>query len=132
ERAAAVYGDSDPTYLAQLKAMNDARRAKIEGDLTSLGYAPAGTPGRGQFASQWTIDDIRKATGIGSAEPAKAEVVGNATLETKVTIEPSPDFLTRIELRVQNAINAFRSSGSAATGSTGSTGRSMPEVGAVP
>ncbi|WP_316171271.1 hypothetical protein [Bradyrhizobium sp. SZCCHNRI1058] len=132
ERAAEIYGDSDPTYLPQLKAMNEAKRAKIEGDLTSLGYAPAGTPGRGQLASQWTIDDIRKATSIGSAEPAKAEVVGNATLETKVTVEPSPDFLTRVEQRVQNAINAFRSSGTAATGSTGSTGRSLPEAGVVP
>jgi hypothetical protein len=130
ERAAAIYGDSDPTYLAQLKAMNDAKRAKIESELTDLGYAGPGVPGRGMYAGQYSIADIQRATGIGgSAEPVKAEVVGNATLETTVKVEPSPDFLTRIEQTVHNAINAFRSSGGPATGSAGSTGQSMPEAG---
>lgn len=130
EKAAEVYGHDDPAYDAQLKALNDAKRAKIEAELTGLGYAGPGTPGRGQMASQWTVDDIRKATGIGgSGEPVEAKIVGEATLKTEVTVAPSPDFLARVQQTVQNGINAFRSSGAPATGSSGSTGRSMPEAG---
>jgi hypothetical protein len=132
ESAANIYGHDDPAYDAQLKALNDAKRAKIEASLTDLGYAGPGTPGRGQMASSWNVDDIRRATGIGSAEPAKAEVVGNATLETVVRVEPSPDFLARVTQTVQNGINAFRSTGGPSTGSTGSTGKSMPEAGPAP
>lgn len=129
DAAGAIYGDSDPTYTAQLKAMNDAKRAAIEAQLTDLGFAGPGVPGRGLYAGQYSIADIQKATGIGAAgEPVKAEVVGNATLETTVTVSPSPDFLTRIEQKIQNGINAFRGSGGPATGSAGSTGRSMPEA----
>ncbi|MBR0969613.1 hypothetical protein [Bradyrhizobium japonicum] len=130
ETAADIYGHDDPAYDAQLKALNDAKRARIEASLTDLGYAGPGTPGRGQMASSWTIDDIRKATGIGgSGESVEAKVVGEATLKTEVTVSPSPDFLTRVQQTVQNGINAFRSSGGPATGSSGSTGRSMPEAG---
>lgn len=130
ERAADIYGHNDPEYDAQLKALNDAKRAKVEAELTNLGYAGPGVPGRGQMASQWTLDDIRRATGIGgNGEPVKAEVVGEAVLKTEVTVSPSPDFLARVQQTVQNGINAFRSSGSPATGSSGSTGRSMPEAG---
>jgi hypothetical protein len=117
---------------ADRQATRDAERAKIEAGLTDLGYAGPGTPGRGQMASSWNVDDIRRATGIGSAEPAKAEVVGNATLETVVRVEPSPDFLARVTQTVQNGINAFRSTGGPATGSSGSTGKSMPEAGPAP
>lgn len=65
-------------------------------------------------------------------QPAKAEVVGNATLDVKVTAEPSPDFLTRVQTTVNNAINAFRATNAPATGTAGSTGKSMPESGAAP
>jgi hypothetical protein len=134
ERAADVYGHDDPTYDAQLKALNDAKRAKIEAELAGLGYGPAGLPGRGQMASQWTVADIQKATGIGggSGEPVKAEVVGNATLETTVKVEPAAGFWAQVDQRIQNGINAFRSSGAPASGSSGSTGRSMPEAGPPP
>ena len=131
EKAAEIYGHDDPVYDAQLRAMNEAKRAKIESELTDLGFAGPGVPGRGLYAGQYSIDDIRKATGIGGGaggEPVKAEVVGNATLETTVTVSPSADFLTRVEQKVTNAINAFRSSGAPAAGSSGSTGRSMPEA----
>ncbi len=37
-----------------------------------------------------------------SSEPVKAGVVGNATLETKVTVSPSPDLLAKIDQRMQN------------------------------
>lgn len=115
---------------AERQARRDAERAKVESSLTDLGYAGPGTPGRGQMASSWTIDDIRKATGIGSAgEPPEAKIVGEATLKTEVVVSPSPDFLARVSQTVQNGINAFRSSGAPATGSSGSTGRSMPEAG---
>lgn len=133
ERAADIYGHDDPTYDAQLKALNDAKRAKIEASLTDLGYAGPGTPGRGQMASSWTIDDIRKATGIGgSSEPVKAEVVGNATLDANITVKTEPGFWAQIDQKITNGINAFRSSGAPSTGSTGSTGKSMPEAGPAP
>jgi hypothetical protein len=133
ERAADIYGHDDPAYDAQLKAINDAKRAKIEASLTDLGYAGPGTPGRGQMASSWTIDDIRKATGIGgSSEPVKAEVVGNATLDANITVKTEPGFWAQIDQKITNGINAFRSSGGPSTGSTGSTGKSMPEAGPAP
>lgn len=128
ERAAEIYGHDDPLYDAQLKAMNAAKRAKIESELTDLGFAGPGVPGRGMFAGQYNINDIRRATGIGAAEPVEAKVVGEATLKTEVTVSPSPDFLARIQQTVQNGINAFRSSGAPAAGTSGSTGRSMPEA----
>lgn len=128
DKAAGIYGDAD--FESYVKGQNAAKRAAIESQLTDLGFAGPGTPGRGLYAGQYSIDDIRKATGIGGSptEPAKAEVVGNATLETKVIVEPSPDFLTRIEQKISNGINAFRSTGGAAKGTTGSTGNSMPEA----
>jgi hypothetical protein len=75
EEAADIYGHDDPVYDAQLKAMNAAKRANIESELTDLGIAGPSVPGRGLYAGQYSIDAIRKATGIGSAggEPVKAE-----------------------------------------------------------
>lgn len=130
ERAAEIYGHGDPAYDAQLKAMNAAKRAKIESELTNLGFAGPGTPGRGLYAGQYSIADIQAATGIGggSKDPVKAEVVGEATLKTEVTVSPSPDFLARVSQTVQNGINAFKSSGGPASGSSGSTGRSSPDA----
>jgi len=136
ERAADIYGHDDPTYDAQLKALNDGKRAKIEADLRGLGYAGPGTPGRGQMAADWTIDDIRKATGLGGpagvGEPVKAVVEGNATLDATVTVKPTSEFWATVETKISNAINAFRSSGAPASGTAGSTGRSMPEAGPAP
>ncbi len=133
DRAADIFGHSDPVYDAQLKALNDGKRAKIEADLRDLGYAGPGTPGRGQMASDWTIEDIRKATGLGGAgEPVKAVVEGNATLDATVTVKPSSEFWATVESKISNAINAFRSSGAPASGTAGSTGRSMPEAGPAP
>lgn len=136
ERAGEIYGHDDPVYDAQLKALNDGKRAKIEADLRDLGYAGSGVPGRGQMASDWTIDDIRKATALGgpagNAEPVKAVVEGNATLDATVTVKPSSEFWATVETKISNAINAFRSSGAPAMGTAGSTGRSMPEAGPAP
>ncbi|NEW96646.1 hypothetical protein [Rhodopseudomonas sp. BR0G17] len=112
---------------------NAAERARINAELEDRGFGPAGVPGRGMMAGSYSAADIGRALGLGGAgEPAKAEVVGNATLETKVTVSPSPDFLSRVEQTVTNAINAFRSSGSTKTGSTGSTGRSSPDAAPAP
>ncbi|MDX3970659.1 MAG: hypothetical protein QHD01_29265 [Bradyrhizobium sp.] len=130
EEAAGIYGD--PEFEAYVKAQTTGKRAALEKELEGFGYNPAVTQGRygGQGAPNWTLDDIRKATGIGgNGEAVKAEVVGEATLKTEVTVSPSPDFLTRVQQTVQNGINAFRASGGPATGSAGSTGRSMPEAG---
>jgi hypothetical protein len=120
--------------VAAIRSDHDDERARLESELEGFGYSPAVTSGRyqGQGAPNWTIDDIRKATGIGNGEPVKAVVEGEATLKTVVEVSPSPDFLARIRQEVSNAINAFRSSGMPSTGSAGSTGRSMPEAGPAP
>lgn len=129
DKAAGIYGD--PDFEAYVKAQTSAKRAALNGELGAFGYNSAVTEGRYQAGGpSWSIDDIRKATGIGGAgEPAEAKIVGEATLKTEVTVSPSPDFLARVSQTVQNGINAFRSTGAPTTGSSGSTGRSMPEAG---
>ena len=131
DRAAAILGDGDEVYRAQAKARSDAQRAAAERQLSDLGFAAPGTPGRGLLAGQYSIDDIRNATGIGSGsqQPAKAEIVGNATLDATVTVKPSSEFWATVEQKISNAINAFRSTNAPASGSSGSTGQSMPEAG---
>ncbi|WP_159104012.1 hypothetical protein [Rhodopseudomonas sp. B29] len=122
----------------QRRAARDAERARVETELEGFGYNPAVTAGRWRGPqTQWSVDDIRAvagggAPGAGNGEPVKAVVEGNATLETRVTINPSPSFLAQIEQKVTNAINAFRSSGVTASGSTGSTGRSSPDAAPAP
>ncbi|WP_316189407.1 hypothetical protein [Bradyrhizobium sp. SZCCHNS1054] len=123
----------DNWFGRRVWAMRDANakeRAEIEAQLSDKGYAPPGVPGRGLWAGSYTVDDLQKALGIsaGTQEPAKAEVVGNATLETTVKVEPSPLFQTMVDQRIDNKINAFKSSGQGSTGTTGSTGKTMPEA----
>jgi hypothetical protein len=121
--------------VAAIRAEHDAERARLESELEGFGYNPAITSGRyqGQGAPNWTIDDIRKATGLGSnGEPVKAVVEGNATLDANITIKTEPGFWAQIDQKISNAINAFRSSNAPATGTAGSTGRSMPEAVAAP
>lgn len=131
EKAAAIYGDSDPLYLKQLRERNGEKRAKLEADLAGMGYAGPEVGKRYEGPrTQWSIDDIRAATGIGGAgNEVKAVVEGNATLDANITVKPSSEFWATVESKISNAINAFRSSGAAATGTAGSTGRSMPEAG---
>jgi hypothetical protein len=117
--------------VAAIRGEHDAERAKLESELEGFGYSPLVRQGRyqGQDAPTWTIDDIRKATGLGgNGEPVEAKVIGEATLKSGVEVSPSPDFLARIRQEINNAINAFRSSGVPATGTSGATGRSMPEA----
>ncbi|WP_316190542.1 hypothetical protein [Bradyrhizobium sp. SZCCHNS2096] len=123
-----------PSLDADALDRQTRERAGIESQLAAKGYAPAGVPGRGLMAGAYTVEDLQRALGIssGPGEAVKAEVIGEATLKTEVTVSASPDFLTRVRQEVQNSINAFRSSGQSATGSTGSTGRSMPEAGPAP
>lgn len=130
DKAAAIYGDKD--FEREAIARNKPERDKIESDLADKGYAAPGTPGRGMMAGSYNVDDLQRALGMvgaGNKEPVKAEVVGEATLKTEVTVSPSPSFLASVRQEVQNGINAFKSSGGGATGTTGSTGRSMPEAG---
>jgi hypothetical protein len=62
----------------------------------------------------------------------KAVVEGNATLDANITVKTEPGFWAQIDQKINNAINAFRSSNAPATGTAGSTGRSMPEAVAGP
>jgi hypothetical protein len=129
DKAAGIYGD--PDFESYVKGQTDAKRAGLNADLGQFGYNPAVTSGRyqGQGAANWTIDDIRRATGIGSGEPVKAEIVGNATLDATIKVQAGDGFWAQVEQRIQNGINAFRSTGAPATGTSGSTGKSMPEAG---
>lgn len=130
DKAAAIYGDKD--FEREAIARNRPERDRIESELADKGYAAPGTPGRGMMAGSYNVDDLQRALGIGGAgnnQPVKAEVVGEATLKTEVSISPSPSFLASVRQEVQNGINAFKNSGGGATGTTGSTGRSMPEAG---
>lgn len=115
---------------------NDGRaetRARLEKELEGFGYNAGVKGGRygGQGGPNWTIEDIRSATGIGGAGgEVKAIVEGQATLEANVTVKPSSEFWATVESKINNAINAFRSTGGPSSGTSGSTGRSMPEAGA--
>lgn len=119
--------------VAAIRAGNDAERSRIENELEGFGYNRNVTAGRYQGGTpSWTIDDMRQANGMGGGEPVKAVVEGNATLEANITVKTEPGFWAQIDQKINNAINAFRSSGGPATGTTGSTGRSMPEAVATP
>ena len=131
DNAAGIYGDKD--FEAEAHARYAKERAAIEAELSEKGYGPAGVPGRGMPASSFDVQDIQRAVGIGgTAEPVKAVVEGNATLDATVTVKPSSEFWATVEQKISNAINAFRSSNTPASGTSGSTGRSMPEAGAAP
>jgi hypothetical protein len=111
-----------------------AERARLNSELEGFGYNPAVTQGRWDTKGSpgWSIDDIRKATGIGSAEPVKAEVEGQAKVDVAVKVEASPSLLASIEQKIATAVMALRSTGTTAKGSTGSTGQSAPDAAPSP
>ncbi|MBI1202542.1 MAG: hypothetical protein GC182_08530 [Rhodopseudomonas sp.] len=67
------------------------------------------------------VEDVRGRVGGGYIE-------GSAEIHTKVDVSPSPDFITRIETMISNAIHGISVNGTSPTGSSGSTGGSMPEA----
>jgi hypothetical protein len=62
------------------------------------------------------------------ADPPKAELSGSADVNSKVTVEPSPDFIVRVETMISNAIRGLTINGAPPTGTAGSTGSAMPEA----
>jgi hypothetical protein len=77
-----------------------------------------------------TIDAVQQA--IGNAN-VTAKLEGAADVNVKVTVEPSPDFLTRIKNQISNAIGNLRINGGIPEkGTAGSTGKSMPEAAPAP
>lgn len=111
-------------------SVHDAMRRSFADDRERLGLSMPDTTGD---AMRSTLQGWGVGNGTGGAAPGggevKAVVEGQATLEATVTVSPSPYFLSTIDQRVDNKINAFRSMGGPASGTTGSTGRSMPEAG---
>jgi hypothetical protein len=75
---------------------------------------------------QITLDDIHAA--IYGGDAAKPGISGSADITNKITVEPSPDFITRIETMISNALHGISVNGVLPTGTTGSVGTSMPEV----
>lgn len=53
---------------------------------------------------------------------------GTAEINTKITVEPSPDFITRIETMISNSLRNVAIAGVPPTGTSGSTGGAMPEA----
>jgi hypothetical protein len=105
----------------------DRERADIESRLAELGYGPAGLPGRGRMDTV-ARSDLLTSLPDAPREPVKAEVEGNATLDVNVKVEPSPDFLAKVDQRVDNKINAFRNTATPGSGTAGSLGRSSPDA----
>jgi len=103
----------------------------FNGTETTSGFLPRkGSFGRGGGSPMWGSGDL-----IGGGEGGRAiraELVGTAELNARITVEPSPDFLTRIDTRISNGINAVRVNGAPPVGTAGSTGTAMPETGAMP
>lgn len=101
-----------------------------------FGFSPGSTtPGFSRSSSTWWPSWLPGGTEppmkyeAVDAKPVTAQIEGNATLDTRVTVEASPDFWTKVDTKINNKINAFRNSGGAPeTGTTGSTGKSMPEA----
>jgi hypothetical protein len=106
---------------------NAAERAAIEAQFDEKGYGPPGVPGRGMPASSFNVQDISRVMGFG-AEPVKAVVEGNATLNTTVTVNAGEGFWAKVDQKIENAINAFRSTSAPARGTAGSTGGSSPDA----
>lgn len=71
-------------------------------------------------------------TQAGKPEPVKAEVEGNATLTGVITVAPSAYFMTTIDQKIDNKINAFKSTNITGRGTAGDTGRSSPDASASP
>lgn len=70
--------------------------------------------------------------GSGTKEPVKAEIEGNATLTGNITVAPSSYFMTTIDTRIDNKINAFKQSNVTGRGTAGDTGRSSPDASSSP
>ena len=103
-----------PGGAAAAKASGGSRldhiRASFNSDRERFGLAPTQAP----------------------ATPLKAQVEGNATLTATMTIAPSAYFMTTIDQRIDNKINAFKSSNTTSSGTSGSTGRSAPDATPAP
>lgn len=77
-----------------------------------------------------TLESVHAALG---AANISAELKGAADVNVKVSVEPSPDFMTRIKNQISNAIGNLRiNGGTPDSGTAGSTGKSMPQVGPAP
>ncbi|MFN3349462.1 phage tail tape measure protein [Pseudorhodoplanes sp.] len=114
---------ADPTAMAA--AMQRAGLAKATQD-----FAPLKAGSLKADLKPLTIDAVQSALG---AANITAQLEGNANIGVNVKVEPSPDFMTRIQTMISNAINNVRlNNGAPATGTSGSTGRTMPETGAAP
>jgi TP901 family phage tail tape measure protein len=75
--------------------------------------------------SEATRDEImRRAEADVAAAGRKVELDGRVQVESRVTVEPTPDFLTRITSKV----SSFFGNGVRSEGTTGPTGTSMPEA----
>lgn len=77
-------------------------------------------------AQPFTVQSIRGA--LAGDDPYRTAIGGSAEITNKVVVEPSPDFLTRVETMISNALHAITINGAPPTGTAGSTGGAMPEA----
>ena len=85
-----------------------------------------GSKGGFSFEPGSTTDS--RFTPVPGRYPHAAEVKGSADLNVTVQVEPSDNFISRIEAVVKNAINTFGGGPGSGVGTAGSTGLSMPEA----
>lgn len=136
-------------WLARLTASPLTIPALLAGGLFSYNAAKsdAGTLGlTGAEAAKKAsggsrLDHLRKSFGedrdrLGvpraGDQKVKAEIEGNATLTGTITVSPSPDFMTKIDAKIDSKINAFKATGVTSLGSSGSTGRASPDAAPAP
>ncbi|MDT3687076.1 MAG: phage tail tape measure protein [Pseudorhodoplanes sp.] len=82
------------------------------------------------FPAYGSIDDLVTVIRSEKSAPVEATLKGGADVNVKVTVEPSPDFFTRVRSIVSSVFGNIRiNGGRSETGSTGSTGVTMPEAG---
>jgi TP901 family phage tail tape measure protein len=106
-----------------------ARLASYLQQMERHGFLPATQTFAPDKMAPLTIDGVRAAL---QSAPVEAQIKGQADVNVKVTVEPAPDFWTKVKSTVSNAIGNLRVNGTPESGTSGSTGRTMPEAGAAP
>lgn len=131
--------------LGGLYMVGEEQRKKILDDFNNgriNGVAPKDGP---FWDREFSVDNVSRMLGMG---PVKSPIPawspqaptnpvgqrwdamsGNVELQTKITVEPSPDFMVKVDQRIDNRVQNMRVNGAPATGTSGSTGVAMPETG---
>lgn len=119
---------------AGLAAIHESKEAAGTLGLTGAEAAKKTSGGSRLDHLRKSFGEERERLGVPGAgdQKVKAEIDGNATLTGTITVSPSPDFMTKIDAKIDSKINAFKSTGITSSGSSGSTGRASPDASPAP